>query len=177
MEETRDDDDAPAEAPVGGSAEHPELAEPALVIPYEPELLSDPVRFIAHTARGVAHHVVALDGDVRDEELEPLVDATTVFLGFGLFTANAAARFGSPAPIWLGELAQQPVVALSEHEVAYALALFAVLTEVPDSRVEEHLRPNPREFYRKAVKHVLRYRGRELSRLRQVPLAGIGPYR
>ncbi len=69
------------------------------------------------------------------------------------------------------------VGALSEHEVAYALALFAVLTEIPDRFVEAHLRPNPREFYHRGVKHILRHRGRELSRLRQVPLRGVGPYR
>ena len=160
----------------------PEAGRPGdeLLVPYDPALLATPARLVAQLARGVAHYVVLLDGDddVSEEELEPLVDATTVFLGFGLFTTNSARRIGQSGSVLFGPHAEpESIGALSEHELSYALALFAVLTEIPDRLVEAFLRPNPREFYRRAVKHVLRHRGRELSRLRQVPVAGIGPYR
>ncbi len=153
---------------------------PLLLVEYDPALLATPTRLVAQLARGAARHVVLVDGsdDLDEDELEPLADATSVFLGFGLFAANAAPRIGESQVSLLASQALPPSVgALGEHEVAYALALFAVLTEIPDQLVESHLRPNPREFYRRGVKHILRHRGRELSRLRQVPLAGVGPYR
>ncbi|MAQ16160.1 MAG: hypothetical protein CMN30_15385 [Sandaracinus sp.] len=148
-----------------------------LGVPYDPCLLGTPTRLVAQLAHGVAHQVVLAHGigDLEENEVDPLADATAVFLGFGIFAANAAARVAGPQS-WLGPTLA-PVGALSEHEVAYALALYAVLTEIPDRHVEAHLRPNPREFYRRAVKHILRYRGRELHRLRQVPLAPLSPYR
>lgn len=149
-----------------------------LAIEYDPALLETPGQLVAQLARGAARQLVLLDGsdDLDEGEIEPLADATSVFLGFGLFAANAAPRIGDGRRSLL-EALPSSVGALSEHEVAYALALFAVLTEIPDRFVEEHLRPNPREFYRRGVKHILRHRGRELTRLRQVPLAGVGPYR
>ena len=151
-----------------------------LRVGYDPTLLATPTRLVAQLARGAARHLVLMDGDddLDDGEIEPLADATSVFLGFGLFAANAAPRIGyNHLSLLASPALPVPVGALCEHEVAYALALFTVLTEVPDRIVERHLRPNPREFYRRGEKHILRHRGRELSRLRQVPLAGVAPYR
>ncbi|MBO6938533.1 MAG: hypothetical protein JJ863_26435 [Deltaproteobacteria bacterium] len=152
---------------------------PPLLVEYDPALLATPTRLVAQLARGAARHLVLMDGsdDLEEDEIEPLADATSVFLGFGLFGANAAPRIGESHVSFLTQGLPPSVGALGEHEVAYALALFAVLTEIPDRLVESHLRPNPREFYRRGVKEILRHRGRELSRLRQVPLAGVGPYR
>ncbi len=160
-----------------------ELLDPStdgLLVEYDPRLLASPTSLVALLARGAARHLVLMDGsdDLEEDEIEPLADATSVFLGFGLFAANAAPRIGeSQLSLLSAQAPPSSVGALSEHEVAYALALFAVLTEIPDRFVEAHLRPNPREFYHRGVKHILRHRGRELSRLRQVPLRGVGPYR
>ena len=161
-------------------ADGPPEPEDESTVPYESGLVATPSRLVAQLARGVAQHLVIAHGadDLDEAELEPLADATAVFLGFGIFAANAAAPVRLLQPSWASSpIALRPVGSLSEHELAYALALFAVLSEVPDRHIERHLRPNPREFYRRAVKHILRSRGNELGRLRQVPLAPLSPYR
>ena len=150
-----------------------------MVVGYEPELLETPTRLVAQLARGTAHYAVhsAFDDTVGDDEVEPLTDVATVFIGFGVFAANAASS-GTREDRWAPwRLRANSIGTLMEHELAYALALFTVLNEIPDRRVEAHLQPNPREFYRKAVKHVLRHRARGLERLRGIPLAWAGPYR
>ncbi|MEM9073249.1 MAG: hypothetical protein AAGE52_32390 [Myxococcota bacterium] len=147
-----------------------EDADDGFPVPYDLELLKSPAQLVTHFARGVGYYAVQASGVVPTvDEDDYLVDASTVFLGFGIFLANASGR---PAEPWL-----RGRCAMAEHELAYALALFGILGEIPDRMIEPHLNANPRAFYRKAVKHLLRHHAHGLHRLQGRMPSGVGPYR
>ena len=152
---------------------HGEAGEKGFPIPYDPTWLADPARLITHFARGIAHYAVHSIADEIPGDVEYVIDATAVYLGFGVFCANSASPRASGDNLILA----RRLGAMAEHELAYALAVFGVLLEIPDREMERHLRPNPRAFHRKAVKHVLRNHGRGLDRLRGVYPKRVGPYR
>ena len=152
---------------------HGEAGEKGVPIPYDPTWLADPARLITHFARGIAHYAVHSIADEIPGDVEYVIDATAVYLGFGVFCANSASPRASGDNLILA----RRLGAMAEHELAYALAVFGVLLEIPDREMERHLRPNPRAFHRKAVKHVLRNHGRGLDRLRGVYPKRVGPYR
>ena len=152
---------------------HGEAGDEGFPIPYDPTWLADPARLVTHFARGVAHYVVHSIDDAIPGDVEYAIDATAVYLGFGAFAANAASPRASGENLILA----RRLGVMAEHELAYALAVFGVLLEIPDREMEQHLRPNPRAFHRKAVKHVLRHHGRGLERLRGTYPKRVGPYR
>jgi hypothetical protein len=63
--------------------------------------------------------------DREEADMEPLNDLLIVFLGFGIFTANAAFRFetvsGGKSHGW----SARRLGYLSQEQFGYALALFA----------------------------------------------------
>ena len=59
-------------------------------------------------------------------------ELAAVFMGFGIFMANSAARQGHHR--------------LSEGELAHALALFCLLRELPPESVDPHLNPHLRKY-------------------------------
>ena len=152
---------------------HGNLGDEGFPIPYDPTWLVDPARLVTHFARGVAHYVVHSIDDAIPGDVEYVIDATAVYLGFGVFSANAA----SPRAARDNLILARRLGVMAEHELAYALAVFGVLLEIPDREMEAHLRANPAVFHRKAVKHVLRNHGRGLDRLRGVYPKRVGPYR
>jgi hypothetical protein len=89
------------------------------------------------------------------------VELGAVFIGFGVFLANAAVK--------------QASFRMSEGELAHALALFCQLRDVPLDTVDEHLNPHLRKYVRLATlelaQHELQFR-----RLRAVqPVLGAEP--
>lgn len=151
-------------------------AEDGLPIPVDPSLTTDPEQLVALLARGASHYLVA-DQPSAPGDHEELVDLATVLAGFGVFLANGALRIENTSAGALIGWGCRRFGALAEHELAYALALFGVLCEIPDRQIEAHLRPNPREFHHKAVKHLLRHHASGLDRLRGVEPTTVGPYR
>ncbi len=161
-------DDPDAEAPEGSMA-----------ICLARAVLADPTLLVAQLATGIGQHLVqqAEVGAPDDADaVEMTGDLAAVFLGFGLFVTNRAARVlhRSEPPLLA---VRRPMGALGDRELAYALAIFAWRHEIADDEVCRHLDANPRAFYRTATKD-LRRRGRELSALRAVAeRVYAGPYR
>ena len=60
---------------------------------------------------------------------------------------------------------------LSEAEATYALALFCLLKDVPDSEVKPHLKSHLRGVYRKSVKDISNHT-QEIDRLKQSRCTG-----
>lgn len=84
---------------------------------------------------------------------EPAVDLAAVFLGFGIFMANASAR----ATHWH----------LNEGELVHALALFCLLRNLPESAVAPHLDAHLRKYLRLAMGDLAQFTG-QFQRLRKV---------
>lgn len=161
--------------------------ERTLPVPYELSELREPPRLIAQLVRGVTQAWLAAN-ETRaaqpweESELEAVTDVATVFLGFGIFTADAARRAHARAPLPVGgdpgvRLPSWGEPTMAEHEIACAIALHGILAEVPDREIERYLGGNARSFHRRAVKHLLRHHGPALARLRGARASRRGPYR
>ena len=104
--------------------DHPE--EKAQISVSEDEL-QDPLSLVASLAHEIAHVILLRPGLVKREEpdMEELHDLLTVFLGFGVFTANCAFRFeqhrNNDSQGWSAKRRGY----LSEEQLGYALARFA----------------------------------------------------
>ena len=70
-------------------------------------------------------------------------EITAVFMGFGIFMANSAAR--------------QVQYHLSEGEFAHALALFCLLRQLPPEATDPHLNPHLRKYVRLAARDLAQY--------------------
>jgi hypothetical protein len=112
-----------------GTAGHfvPAPAGEAQLVRLNRKQLADPVGVVATLAHELGH--VLLLGDGRrhlaghEQDGEPLTDLTTVFFGFGLFTANSVITERSDSTRWsVGRLGY-----LDQEGFAYALAVMARL--------------------------------------------------
>jgi hypothetical protein len=90
-------------------------------------LLRDPEALVAVLCHELGHVILLRPGLVarEDPDMEPLTDLLTVFLGFGVFTANAAFRFEQHSDYATQGWSVRRVGYLSEQQFGYALARFA----------------------------------------------------
>jgi hypothetical protein len=89
--------------------------------------LKDPMALVAVLAHELGHIILLRPGlvDRKDPDMEPLNDLLTVFLGFGIFTANAAFRFEQHSDSTSQGWSARRLGYLSEEQFGYALARFA----------------------------------------------------
>lgn len=90
--------------------------------------LKDPMALVAILAHELCHVILLRPGLVgRDEsDMEPLTDLLTVFLGLGVFTANAAFQFKQYTNNDSQGWSTSRLGYLSEEQLGYALARFAL---------------------------------------------------
>jgi hypothetical protein len=90
-------------------------------------LLKDPAGLVAVLAHELGHIILLRPGLISREEpdMEPLTDLLTVFLGFGVFTANAAFQFRQYSNYDAQGWSARRLGYLSEEQFGYALARFA----------------------------------------------------
>ncbi len=141
-----------------------------LVIPYNPQQINNPEGMIATYAHILSHHMGRMSKTQPPGGIEYWPHATellAVFLGFGLMFANSAYNFRGGCGSCYNPYAQRSAY-LSETEATYALALFSVLKEIPNSEVTPHLKAHLRGTYRKSVKEISN-RQQELRQLKQPP--------
>jgi hypothetical protein len=89
--------------------------------------LKDPMALVAVLAHELGHIILLRPGLVdRDAaDMEPMNDLLTVFLGFGIFTANSAFRFEQHQDYSKQGWSARRLGYLSEEQLGYALARFA----------------------------------------------------
>jgi hypothetical protein len=89
--------------------------------------LKDPMALVAVLTHELGHIILLRPGlvDRDDPDMEPLNDLLTVFLGFGIFTANAAFRFEQHNDNTSQGWSARRLGYLSEEQFGYALARFA----------------------------------------------------
>jgi hypothetical protein len=136
----------------------------ALTVTYEPSHVGNPEAMIAVFAHTLAHY---LGLSVKEtppggaENWPYVTELLAVFLGFGLMFANTALVFPR------GGCCGGPVVRrqayVSQHDITYALAIFAALKDIPQKQVLEHLKKPLRGHFRQALREV---RGRHAAHLR-----------
>ena len=114
--------------------------------------LKDPLSLIATMAHELGH-VILLGGGLmnpKPEDHEPLTDLLTVYLGFGIFTANSAGRFQQFQEDRRIGWSMQRLGYLPEEVFAYALAKFVL--ERGEKKVvwERHLSTNVKAYFKRS---------------------------
>jgi hypothetical protein len=112
-----------------------------------------PERLVATIAHELAHHRLrerGLDTDRADRE--PLADLLTVYIGLGVFTANAAFEYRSD----LRRRSTRRLGYLTEPMFGYALACFAVLREETEPDWAGAVDANPGAALRRGLRYLAR---------------------
>jgi hypothetical protein len=131
----------------GGEGERPLVA-------MRNSLLKDPLGAVATLAHELSH-VILLDGGhlARDaEDMEPLTDLATVYLGLGVFTANASRNFRKYQDDHRAGWSMSRLGYLPETVFGYALARFAKERGEADPAWARHLSTNLNAWFRQSEK-------------------------
>jgi hypothetical protein len=124
------------------------------VIAVRSSKLKNPLAVVATLAHELAH-VILLGGNLVDREskdMEPLTDLTTVFLGLGIFTANAAAQFEQHQDGRSQGWSMQRLGYLSEEMYGYALAKFAFERGEESPGWKKYLSTSVSAYYKRSSK-------------------------
>ena len=130
----------------GSDEEHPLIA-------VRQSLLKDPLVAVATLAHELGH-VVLLDGGhmSRDaEDMEPMTDLVTVYLGMGVFNANASRRFLQFQNDRRQGWSMNRLGYLPEGVFAYALARFAKDRGEEKPEWAAHLSTNLKAWFRQSA--------------------------
>jgi hypothetical protein len=123
------------------------------VVAINSSYLEDPMALVATLAHELGHVILLRPGLVgRDEpDMEPLNDLLTVFLGFGVFNANAVFQFRQFNSYDRQGWSTRRLGYLSEQQFGYALARFA--EERGESKPEwsKYLSTNVASYYRQSI--------------------------
>ena len=114
--------------------------------------MKDPMTLVAVIAHELGH-VILLRRELVDREeadMEPLNDLLTVFLGFGIFTANAAFRFEQHQDGRSQGCSARRLGYLSEEQFGYALARFAYEREDAKPKWPSFLSTNIKSFMKRS---------------------------
>jgi hypothetical protein len=138
------------------------------VITIDRSNIGDPARLVAVIAHELGH--VRLLGERRRsterQDHEPLTDLATVYLGMGIFTANAAFDFGRIAGYGIepaGGWQSRRLGYMTEQMFGYALARYAVYRGEPDPPWARYLDTNPRVYMKQGIRY-LRLAGHDVDR-------------
>ncbi|WP_455207664.1 hypothetical protein [Kaarinaea lacus] len=133
-------------------------ANTSLLATYQPELLRNPQALIANYTQLLAHYLGGTTGEMPPggaENWPHVTELLGVFMGFGLMFANTAYNVRvSSCGSCQGPAAQRTNY-LSQFDITYALAIFAVLKQIPTKDVTRYLKKTLHPFYKKAVKDVM----------------------
>lgn len=155
----------------GGTAMPVARGKP-LPIPVLAQTIRDTPRLIALLGRGVAHYRAqearaAAPGP--DTMREAVVDVVGVFLGFGVFLANACHDARAYESGGMKGFAVQRLGQLGPIEMSYALALRAHLVGAEPKEIRPHLRENARACFDAALRDLSKRSLDEIGALGEMP--------
>ncbi|HVN93152.1 MAG TPA: hypothetical protein VMT38_05630 [Terracidiphilus sp.] len=116
-------------------------------------LLKDPMAVVATAAHELGH-VILLDGghvSRNEEDMEPMTDLVTVYMGLGIFTANASHRYMKFQDDRREGWSVSRLGYLPEEVYGYALALFAKERGEINPKWTAHLATNVSVYFRRSV--------------------------
>ncbi|MVU75852.1 hypothetical protein GPX89_01165 [Nocardia sp. ET3-3] len=135
-----------------GEAGHYRLEHGRAVVSLELARLRSPVTLVATVAHELAHERLLGERriDPSRHDGEQLTDLATVFLGLGVFNANAAFQFSQNSRGWRS----QRLGYLSQPMYGYALACWTVMRGDPKPVWAHHLDTNPRVYMKQSLKYL-----------------------
>ena len=126
--------------------------ERRMVVAIRSTYLTDPLLLIATMAHELGH-VILLGGGLlspKPADHEPLTDLLTVYLGLGVFNANAAGRFRQYQDERRYGWSMSRLGYLPEEVYGYALAKFAIDRGEENPTWAKHLSTNVRAYFKKS---------------------------
>ena len=134
-------------------------------------LLKDPLNVVATLAHELGHVILLDGGHLRrdDEEMEPLTDLVTVYLGLGVFTANASRNFRKYQDDRREGWSMSRLGYLPETVFGYALACFAKERGEDQPTWAKHLSTNLNAWFRQSA----RWLKKDLQRSGDATAAGV----
>ena len=116
--------------------------------------LKDPGVLVAVLAHELGHLILLGGGlvDRNSEDMEELNDLLTVFLGFGVFNANASFRFSQHTELYSQGWSMGKLGYLPEQVWGYALARFALERNEPSPEWARYLSTNIRAYFKSSMK-------------------------
>lgn len=114
--------------------------------------MRSPATLVATVAHELAHErLLGEDRIARDRrDGEQLTDLATVYLGLGVFNANAAFQFAQDNRGW----GSHSLGYLSQPMFGYALACWTTMRGDPNPHWAEHLDTNPRVYLKRGLKYL-----------------------
>ena len=116
--------------------------------------MNDPISLVATLAHEVGHEILLGQGRVSPEQSdhEPLTDLLTVFLGMGIFTANATIRDRGWSDGRMHGWETKRLGYLDQRMFGYALARFAWTRQETKPPWMRHVRPDVRLPMKKGIR-------------------------
>ncbi|MFE3225228.1 hypothetical protein [Nocardia sp. NPDC059228] len=135
-----------------GEAGHYRLEHGRAVVTLELARLRSPVTLVATVAHELAHERLLGEQRIAPDrhDGEQLTDLATVYLGLGVFNANAAFQFSQNSRGWRS----QRLGYLSQPMYGYALACWTVMRGDPRPAWSAHLDTNPRVYMKQSLKYL-----------------------
>lgn len=143
---------APIQLPRQGEAGHYRKDGERSIIAVAREQTEDPVGTVATLAHEFGHVRLLGEGRITTErkDHEQLTDLTTVFFGFGVFSANAAFEFSQNNRGWR----TSALGYLGERLFGYGLAYYAHLRGEDDPYWAQDLDTNPRVYLKQGLRYL-----------------------
>ncbi len=139
-----------------------------VLVTYDPDQVLNPEALIATYAHQLAYQLGTQAKELPpggEQNLPHVTEVLAVFMGFGLMFANSAFTFQTGGCGSCKRPGTNRSSYLSQYDTTYALAIFSVLKQIPNSKVLPHLKKSLRPFYKKALKEI-RSRGEGLQQLK-----------
>lgn len=130
-----------------------ETADERALIGVRQSLLKDPLTVVATVAHELGHVILLDDGHLSREveDMEPMTDLVTVYLGLGIFSANASCRFTKFRDERREGWSFSRHGYLPEEAYGYALAVFAKERGETGPSWAAHLSTNVQTYFRRSV--------------------------
>lgn len=131
--------------------------EARLIMAYNPQQVGNPEVLIGELAYALAHYLSTMANEPPPgggENWPHACEILTVFLGFGVILSNSAFNFRRGGCGSCHSAAASRENHLSQYDLTYALAIFAVLKSIPEKQVLRHLKKSLRSYFKAAVKDV-----------------------
>jgi hypothetical protein len=153
----------------GSRARAAEVPSGTLAISYDPGYINNPEAMIAVFSHTLAHYLGSSASEPPpggSENWPQVTEILAVFLGFGLMFANTALIF--PRGGCCGGALVQRSAAVSQHDITYALAIFAALKRLPPKTVTAHLKKSLRGHFKQALREIDSLHSERLLACRQM---------
>jgi hypothetical protein len=148
---------------------HPAASSDRAKVSINTSQLNNPTALVATVAHELGHVILLGDGRLSrdDKSHEYMTDLLTVFLGLGIFTANAVVQFSQ----WQDHSHQGWSISrqgyMTEEMFGYSLAACAWIRKDSGDAWAKHLSVNVKHYFKTSLKYLEKGGATSLSRLRQ----------